>query len=204
MGGPEDDGVEGQLLVDRPAREAEVEDGDDVVGADDDVLALQVAVDDPLFVRGLRPEADLPEDGEGACRSDAALLEDQALEVLSRDVLHRDEGVPGDGAEVEHPGDVRVLHLAVQADLALEPGEGRPVLDGDVAVEDLDRDDLVEVPVQSLEDDAHAPPTERLEPLVSGGAAEELDPELVEVHFESSTLARTGRARGDRSLSPMP
>ena len=69
---PEDDGLVRQPLVDRAAREAEVEDRDGVPVADDDVLALQVAVDDPLLVRRLRPEADLAEDREGAGRGDPA------------------------------------------------------------------------------------------------------------------------------------
>ena len=162
----EDDGVERQLLVHEAAREAEVEDRHRVPLAHDDVLALQVPVDDSLLVRRLCPQADLTEDRERAGRGDPALFEDERLEVLARDELHRDVGVSRGGAEVVHPGDVRVLHLTVQADLALEAGDHRPVVVRDVAVEDLDREDLVEDQVPRLEDDAHPAPAEKLEPLV--------------------------------------
>ena len=198
---PEDDGVERQLLVHETAREAEVEDRHPVPLADDDVLALQVPVDDPLLVGRLRPQADLPEDREGAGRGDPALFEDERLEVLPRDELHRDVGVSVAGAEVVHAGDVRVLHLPVQADLALEAGHDRPVVVRDVAVEDLDRDDLVEDQVPRLEDDAHAAPAEKLEPLVPRGAGEELDTKGVEVHF-GFPGRRAGRRLPDAHYRP--
>ena len=179
---PDHHAVERELLVRLPAREPEIEDRDGARVLDHHVLRLEVAVDDPELVRGLAPERDLAQDRDRARLREKALGLDDRPEVLPRDILHRDVREVTAHPEVVNARDVRVLDLAVQVDLALEPLEELLVVRLPVRGEDLDRDDLLEVEILRLEDNPHAPAADRLEPAVAGESFEELLPEALEVH----------------------
>ncbi len=118
--------------------EAEVEDLDLSVGRELHVGGLEVAVDDPLLVRGLERLGDLPRDGEGLVERERAALQPFG-EVFALDELH-DEGA--DAArllEAVDRGDVGVLQLGEDLRLALEAREAVGVR-GERLGEDLDRD----------------------------------------------------------------
>ena len=86
----------------------EVHDPGVPLAVDHDVLGLEVPVDDAQAVGFGQPFADLFGDGDRLADAQLADLGPGALEVLARDILHRDEvravGLP----EVVHPADVLV------------------------------------------------------------------------------------------------
>ena len=139
-------------------------------------------MDDPELVRGVAPERDLAEDRDRAGLREAAFSLDDRPQVLPRHVLHRDVREVAAHPEVVDAGHVRVLDLPVEVDLPLEPLEELLVVRLPVGGEHLDRDDLLEVQVLRLEDDAHAAAADGFEPSVAGEAFEELLAEAVEVH----------------------
>ena len=73
----------------RPPRlgQPEVEHLGDTIGAKLDVGRLEVAVDDPLLVRGFERLGDLPRDGQGLIERDRA-AGDALRQVLALDQLH--------------------------------------------------------------------------------------------------------------------
>ena len=104
------------------AREAEVHDAHRAVAADQHVLGLEVAVDEPGGVRGREPRAGGDEDVEDLAQG-ARPLGQPLGERPALDELHRDEDLAAERADVVHDDDVRVreprhrLRLAQQARL---------------------------------------------------------------------------------------
>ncbi len=139
-----------------------------VVGLDQDVGGLEVAVDDPLLVRVLHGRADLAEQGEPGGEVEAV-----AVAILGdRDPfhqLHHEEGAAvGRRAGVEDAGDVGVFHQGQGLALRLEAGQDvarvHPRLDQFQGHLTADRPELLgEV------DRAHAPLADLLADLVAIG-----------------------------------
>ncbi len=132
---------EGRVLLDMEAREPEIGDARPAVLADQDVVRLDVAVDEPLLVRRREAAAGLdPRDERGLPR--AGLLAAQVAERPAVDELHRHEHAPlvladlvdGDDVRVREPGHhLRLAHEAGPI-LGIEPPR-RDELEGDAAVE---------------------------------------------------------------------
>jgi hypothetical protein len=92
------------------------------VGRQEDVLRLQVAVDDPLLVRGPEPPGDLDRDLHGALRREGSAPEPLA-ESLSFEQLRDEEGCAVLAADVVEDDDVRVVQGTGGPRLPLEPLE---------------------------------------------------------------------------------
>jgi hypothetical protein len=90
------------------ARDAEVGDLQPLFGADQDVVRLDVAVDDPVLVREAERRQDLPRVRDRLCGTQAAVLSDQLLQARSVDDLHRDVVGAFGLAPVVDRDDVRV------------------------------------------------------------------------------------------------
>lgn len=139
----------------------------------EDVLALEVAVDDARRVRRRERRGGLAGDRQRLLdRQPAAPLEPRR-ERLPLEQLHgqEDDRRPiglGVVADVEDPADVRVGDLARQVDLALEAVD-RPLLGGDRRVHRLERDPLAQVAVLRLVDLAHAAAREEADDPVAAG-----------------------------------
>ena len=158
------------------ARDAEVRDLQVPLAVDEHVVRLDVAVDEAVPVREPQRREDLPRVVDGDRHGRRPALEDQLLERLAVEVLHRDVVRPLGLAAVVDRDDVRVREA--RGVLRLVP-EARDelVVAGVAVVEDLDRDApaqllvLREVDVRhsaraELAHDAVAPVEERVEELV--------------------------------------
>ena len=146
--------------VARHQRDAEVGHlGGPVLGAEDHVGRLEIAVDHALLVGGADAGRDLAEDAErlfhrhGLAALDVAA--DDLVEALAVDVLHHQvevRALHGDGAQVHHVG---VIDLRQGA--ALGEGAGPDVVAvGQLAAHRLDDDVEAGVDVAGQVDDAHA------------------------------------------------
>ena len=93
------------------AGEAEVGDADLAAAVEHDVRRLEIAMDDAALVRGGESGADLPRDLERAIFREAADAAEQRREILAVHVLHRQERVAVDLADVVDAADVRVRDL---------------------------------------------------------------------------------------------
>ncbi len=147
----------------QPLREAEVEDLHAAVGSEEQVLRLEVAVDDPLVVRGGEPVGDLTHEAERlACRDRSAaqsLAHRLALEQLGDDVrlAVRDADVVNDEqvGMVERAGRARFAVEALQRFRA-----------GLAAAYAFDRHLAAESRIAGAVDLAHAAGTEQRDDLV--------------------------------------
>ena len=93
---------------------------------------------------------------------------DQALQVLSADVLHRQvDGFPL-FMEVVHPADVLMADLAGDLDLILEPLDC-PFVGADLRTYQFESDLFLEFLVEGAVDAAHASGTQLLDNLVAAG-----------------------------------
>ena len=123
--------------------QTEIGDQDLPPPVDENVLRLEIAMDDALIMRRLQPLADLPEDVDDARQRQASFASQQGREVLTIDILHRQELDAAGFAEVVNAQDVFVSDVAGELDLALESIEDRRMageieadhFQGDVAVE---------------------------------------------------------------------
>ncbi len=97
----------------------------------------------------------------------------QAPQVLALHILHRDEVRAFGFSQVIHPADVPVGDLPRHLELVAEPVDDLPVL-GDLGVDELERDLLVDLLVLDPEDASHSPAAELLDDLVAAG--EQLPP----------------------------
>jgi hypothetical protein len=127
----------------------------DLLGDQEDVLRLQIAVDDVLAVRRGHRGSHLADDGQHVLERHGAVLdalrERLALQVLEDEVRR---AVGGD-VEVGDVDDVGVVELRGDQRLAPEPRHDLVV--GHLGVEQLDRDLLAGQPaVARDEDGAHA------------------------------------------------
>ena len=164
--GAEDHPVRGgaRLRRHRPG-EAEVGDLDGAVGAEDDVLGLDVAVDEPGRVGGREGLEHRLEDVERGARGERALGLDDLPEGLPGDVLHREEHLAGVLALVEDLDDVGVAQSGGGACLAPEAGDERLVVN-EVRAHDLERHLAVEPGVEGEVDRRHSAVGDVLEDLV--------------------------------------
>jgi hypothetical protein len=152
-------------------RDAEVEHLHDLgaggVQAEEDVVGLEIAVDDPLLVRGADGGGDGQEDAGGLFERHSFAR--QALaQGFSREQLH-DHHRPS-VVELEHFADgdhVRVPHGGGRAGLAQEAFDGVGVV-GPAAsgAQELERELLPRLGVAGSPDHAHAAAPERVQQLV--------------------------------------
>jgi hypothetical protein len=140
---------------------------------DDDVVRLDVAVDDadPMG-RGQRrcqllDEVDLAAQGPGVAPGRVDVLHHRAQGRPAQE-LHGDEQLLAVLAEVVDPAHVRVRDPTGQPDLLAQP---LPVvgISGQLDVEQLERDGLLELVIEHLEHRAHAADPERADDLVAVG-----------------------------------
>ena len=149
--------------------EAEVGDVGATVGADEDVVGLEVAVNDARVVGGLKPGGGVAEGGDDLLGA-GPLVAGPVTEVGPVDELHGDEDLAAKLTDVVDGDDGGVGELGESLGLAEEAGVALGVAGG-VGVEELEGDAAVEGGVVSGEDDAHATRAEGVEDDV---AAEDL------------------------------
>ena len=133
-------------------------------------------MDDPHVVRGLERECDLVRDVQRPVQLDRAILLDQILEALALKILHDEvDRSVGHDAEVRDVDDVRVVDRGRRARLA-EEAVDRLLIPGELRVQDLHRDGLLDVDVLAAVDGAHPTAAEDLvEPVVADRCAEPRD-----------------------------
>jgi hypothetical protein len=123
---------------------------------------------DPLVVSGSEPGAELPRHPHRPVLGQAADPSQQRRQVLSVDVLHRQEVLAVHLPHVPHVAHVRVCHLAGEADLVEEPPPTIRVF-AERGGEKLEGDRLPELRVVGPVDLAHSPPAEaRHDPIAAG------------------------------------
>jgi len=167
-----DDAADGprQLLPGRGARDPEVGDDRASVLRDDHVLGLEVTV---KHVRGVccrEPGADVEAVSDHVLEREPALAREQRSEHLALDELHRQEAIAAVFADVVGARDVLVRHASRELHLAPEALDH--VGGGELFLQHLERDDLVELAVSRAVDGAHRACAEHPEELVA--PAEEL------------------------------
>ena len=180
-------------------RDAEVDDLDEVgVAALDqvDVLGFDVAVEDPLGVRGAERAGDLAGDPQAALDRQRRLAHRQLGQRLAVEELHHDEraAVVG-GAEVRHVDDVLVADGAREARL-LQQARDEVALGVELLEQDLDRDALADDGVGRLVDRAHpalADPPDNLIPPGQHGPDERIE-----------SFSLFSHLRGPQSLPALP
>ena len=155
---PHDGGVllDGLVLG---AADAEVHHLHPVVLEEEDILGLEVAVDDPHPVRGLQPQERLAGDLQAAPDREDPLAHEDVLDRPSDHVLHGDEFLAADLAQVVHPAHVLVGDLAGEEDLLPQ------ALDVDVilgAAQHLEGDGGVQLEVVGQVDHPHAAEADEL------------------------------------------
>ena len=114
------------------------------------------------------PSRDLARDLERLAQLQAALPDDELLEVLAVDVLENDVLAAVLLAPVDHRDDVRMLQLGDRSRLALEALD-EVVVGAVLGVEDLQRDVALEQGVVSLVDARHAALADELFDFVPSG-----------------------------------
>jgi hypothetical protein len=183
----------GPLLLEEAAGEAEVgHHGPRPLRAVDqeDVAALQVAVDDAALVRGGEAAGHLEDDRQRLRGRQAAVAGEPLRQRLAVQPLHGEEGARGLPRlrgrldEIEGAADVRVGDPAGERDLALEALHGACVAGG-LRAQDLERHRLVELEVESLVHLSHGP-----------GSEEPGDP-VAPGEEPAGLQARRARAAGD-------
>ncbi len=146
----------------------EVHDPGVPVLVDHDVLRLEVPVDDPQTMGLGQSLAELLGDRDGPAYAERARLADEPLQVLARNILHGDEGRALGPAQVEHPADVAVTDLPGEFQLVRETLDRLPI-EGDLRLEELEGDLLLDVGVVDLVDASHAAVAQFLDDLVAAG-----------------------------------
>jgi len=131
-----------------------------------DVLGLEVAVDDPLGVRGPQRARHLVHDGDRAQEVQPPLALHDRVQRLAVQKFHDEEHrAVARLAEVGHVDDVGVIDEARRARLAQEAFD-RLLAAAVAVVEDLHRDFLADVDVLAAIDDAHPATPDDLAQLV--------------------------------------
>ena len=185
-------------------RDAEVGDLDLLVGRDDDVGRLDVAVDDPFAVGVVHRLRDLRDHVGDLVPGERGLLDQEALQGLALDVLHRDVGDLRVGvlADVVDRDDVGVREDAGGLRLANEPLAEFPRLGVVVAhlrrADRLDRDHPADDGVAGQVDDPHRTLAELAQHLVAAELREPRSGGALIRHQVSSTAARSPEDRGSR------
>ena len=119
-------------------REAEVEHLHRAVGAHLDVRGLQIAMDDPLLVRGFERLGDLLRDRQRLVERDRA-ARDALRQILALDEFHHERVHAAGLLEPVDRGDVGMIQRRERLRLALEPRQAFGVR-GERVRQDLDRD----------------------------------------------------------------
>ena len=145
-----------------------------IAAVDEDVLRLQIAVGDPDIMRGGEPRQKLEGKLPGALDRQCPLSQD-AREVGSLDVRHRDVLDAGGVAHVVDPNDIGMGDLPREEKLLLEPplvvtcGLG---IGHHLRPNDLQRDREAQLLVQRFVDGAHAADAEHpVDPIPAGEQA---------------------------------
>ena len=135
--------------------EAEVRQPDLAPAVDHHVRGLQIAMEHALVVRRGQPRAQLARHVDRGVMRQPADSPQQRRQVLAVDVLHRQEGMPVDLADVVDAADVRVRHFARHPHLGAEPLDPLGPF-GDLVRQELERDLLLEHEIVGAIDLAHA------------------------------------------------
>ena len=133
-------------------------------------------MDDAQIVGLGQALADLLGDGDGFAGRERPAFFDQPLQILPGYILHGDEERLALFMELVHPADVLVGDPAGELDLVPEALD-RPLVPGDLGVEELEGDLLADLLVEGAVDDAHPAGAELLDQLEPSG--EELAPPQV-------------------------
>jgi hypothetical protein len=136
------------------AREAEVEDADAAVAADEHVARLEVAVDDAGVVGGGEASAGLDEHGDDLAPG-AFFMAQPAAQGAALDQLHGDEDLALKLADLVDGDDVGVREAGERLRLAQQAAAARRAL-SELGAEDLEGDLAVELFVPRGEDQPHA------------------------------------------------
>jgi hypothetical protein len=141
------------------AGHAEVEDLGVAVPEQEDVAGLDVAMHDPVPMRVGEPVAELDHDPELLVQPEWPSLRDDLPELDAVQELHHDDAPTLGLGEVVHGDDVGMTQARPGLSLAEEP---RPQLvrHVDVGGDHLEGDDAIQDRIVSLEDGAHAAPTD--------------------------------------------
>ena len=135
--------------------QAEVGDPDPAVAVEHDVGRLQIAMDDAAIVRGGEAGADLPRELDRALLGKPADAAEQRREILAVDVLHRQERVAVELADVVDAAHVRMRHLPRHPHFGVQLRQPRRIAI-DFLRQELQRDRLPELEVVGAIDLAHA------------------------------------------------
>ena len=148
-------------------RDAEVDDVDEVVGGDEHVAGLDVAVHHAVGVRGVERLGDLGDQVDGPLGRQRAAALDQRAEVGPVDEAHVDEQPAVDLAVVVDRDDVRLAQPGDGVGLALEAALVLRVV-GQRGGQQLQRDLAVAARVVGAVDLAHAARTDdALDPVLA-------------------------------------
>ena len=147
--------------VDDPGQ-AQVEHPDGPGVVEHEVARLDVAVDDPLGMRGLQPAGRLDQAVDRLVDRHRPALADDAVEVASLDVFHDQEMDAAVLVGVLRGDEVGVLEPAGGLDLAAEPHHA-PAVARERRREDLQGADPPQPAMPRLEDHAHAALAELVE-----------------------------------------
>ncbi len=148
--------------------DAEIHDLGVPVAVDHHVLGLEVTVEDAQPVGLGQSVRDLLGDGQHLGFGEMSRPPDEAFEVLAGHVLHGDEMKLPNLAQVVHAADVGVGDLAGELELVPEALD-RPLVGGDLGLEELERDILLDLLVKDLVDAAHPALADLLDDFVTVG-----------------------------------
>ena len=152
------------------AREAEVGHPHATVGADQDVVRLEVPVDDPGRVRGGEAAPRGGEDLEHRIRV-ARFRAQPRPQRSTVDILHRDEELLAEQSDVVHRDDVGVGETCHRLRLAGQPGaQSRRVGRCERRVDKLERHHAIEIRVLRGADRPHPAGTDRAKDPVAADA----------------------------------
>ena len=141
---------------------------------DEDVGRLHVAVHEPAGVRGVERACHLRDDRERALGRQAALADDDLLEIGGVDVAHRDEQQVAVLARFVHRDDVRVVDRRQAFGLHDEaPAEG--IVGGKLGREDLEGHLALQPRILRKVHRGHAAPTQESLDAVSGNVVTGFD-----------------------------
>ncbi len=137
--------------------------------AHEDVGGLDVAMDDPLGVRGVERVGDLDAEIEDLLQLERLAL-DAVLERLAFQELHGDEALALVFADFIDGADVGMVERRGGARLALEARQ-RLLVAGDIFGQELERHHAAELGVLGLVDHAHAPAAQLAQNAIVGKRA---------------------------------
>lgn len=148
--------------------DSEVRDLRDTGFVDDDVLGLDIAVDDALFMRVLEGGGHLQAVTDSLGLGHTPLGFEELAQGIAVDVLHHDEATAFVDAGVEHADDVGVLEPRDNAGLAFEGGDGTGIgLGAEGFAKELDGDPAAEPFILGEPDFGHPAGTEQAFEAVS-------------------------------------